>query len=258
VELTEAIATLTEYQANKIVEVMEREGEIEHPLPTSAGEILATAQEILTSAQTAERAGVTMPVVMEILKIAEEIAPEEDPLDKENTVDNNVVESPVEMHNDSSESTVAVNTDATLLQSDQEKELSHSDYLADENWTELPNIPRDFSKCGDLALRSLHAICIARLTKVIFELGLEESDYASAQAHYESAYKLAIVNAPESKVTEKRDSAYFDPGAVVWRDKVIKHHDKAIKLRSWEKMLEVATRGLSREWAMRSGERAAS
>lgn len=258
--MTEAIITLTAPQAAKIVFVMDEAGQIEHPLPTNEQEMLEKGQEILKSAQKAQRAGVTVPLVIDILKIAEETSPE-DPLDNENVVSNNEEESPVKKHNGSSEGTVAVNTDATQLQSDQEKEPSQylsEDRPDDKHWAELPYIPRDFSKSGDLELRSLHAVCVARLTRAIFELGLEESDYVSAQVHYDEAYRLAIVNAPESKVTEKREAAYFDPDAVKWRAKVAAHHDNVIKGRAMEKLLETATRGLSREWAMRSGERSAA
>lgn len=256
---------LTTAQANAILDVVIDAGNFQLPRPTEAPAILQAAVDVLRQAENASRAGVSTTAVRKVMEIGansnydaeidklifignnEDVATTAIPNGDIARFDN---ESPATGNdNNSSEDTAAVSTDARLMQSDQEKESSQ---------IELPTLPRDFSKVGDLELRSLHAERHGILSKVIHELGLEESDYQSSQVAYEQAYKEAMAVATSGKVTDKRDEAFIDPDVTTWRQTVDNHHKNVIVLRSYKEILESEIRGLSREFTMRTGERTAT
>lgn len=258
---------LTLEQSKQILDVVLQAGIFEPPLPTEAPAIVKAAAEVIVQAETAKRAGVSSPAVIKVLDLASPLnnVPALDSIqdtesaaipngdiarfDDESPATN---DPPFEPDNVSSEDTAASSTHATLLERDGEKESSH--YLDPTSAIDIPALPRDFSKVGDLELRSLHAVRHAVLSKCIFELGLEESDYNSAQINYEQEYKGAQ-SIQEGNVTERREKAFLNGVVVDWRAKVDQHHRKVIMLRAYKELLESEIRGLSREFTMRTGER---
>lgn len=267
-------AAITLEQANKILDVVIEAGFLEPPKPYTGAEIVDTAANVVKSAANAKRLGNTNKYVQQVLDLASPLqnVPAFDDIDltKQKNVDkftndrastaipNGDInrfddESPATGNNLSREDTAAKSTDSTLLQPDREKESSH--YLDTNVKIEIPDLPRDFSKVGDLELRTLHAERHGILSKVIFELGLETSDYESAQVSYDETYKFAIINEDSDKITDKRDKAFTNDEVVEWRSKVDEHHKKVIMLRAYRELLESEIRGLSREFTMRTGER---
>lgn len=232
-------------QATKIVKAMDDAKGLQHPLPANEAEFLAKGQEILEKAQAAYKAGAKIPVVEEILAIAIEQSPPWNPLDNEPPVSNTETVSASTADDASSGNTVAGDTDTTHLQSDQEKEFP----------PKIPELPRDFSQVSDIELRSLHAVRHGLLTRVTFDLGLEQSDYESAQVIAERKYREATASSTAKTISDKRAAANVDGEVIEWRDKVSAHHGKVIVLRSLKEILEREISGLSREYTMRTGER---
>lgn len=255
------IPAITLEQANKILDVVIEAGFLEPPKPSTGAEIVDTAANVVKSAATAKRLNNTNKYVQQVLDLASPLnnIPDFASIENESTaIPNGDInrfddESPATGNNLSREDTAAKSTDSTLLQPDREKESSH--YLDTNVKIEIPDLPRDFSKVGDLELRTLHAERHAILSKVIFELGLETSDYESAQVSYDETYKFAIINEDGDKITDKRDKAFTNDEVVEWRSKVDEHHKKVIMLRAYRELLESEIRGLSREFTMRTGER---
>lgn len=257
--MSEALPSLTLNQALRIVEAMDGAGLLQPPLPSSNTETMEKAAEILRQAHSAFRAGSKLTVIQAILDIAN-TAEESPPFEVDNppVVVNNTVQqadalhtaTPTEDDNASSEGMAASSTDATPIESIPEKEPS----LQSDDWRDLPVLPRDYSVVSDLELRSLHAVRVALQSKVIFELGLEEADYDSAQVSYDVAYKMNQQKS-DGKVSEKREFSFLSPEVEKWREKVTKHHHQVIILRSMRDRLDVEVKGLSREWTMRSSEK---
>lgn len=245
-------SALTINQANYILDIVIGAGNFQLPRPVDEDAVIKAASEVLQQAESARRAGVSTTAVREVIEVGSnplfmselDILPEI--FDNKGTEPAATDDPP--LNNDSSEGTAAISTDAKQLERDQEQEPSH---------IELPTLPRDFSKVGDLELRSLHAERHSVLSKVIHELGLEESDYKSAQLNYETEYKRSMLGI-DGKVTEKRDGAFLVPTVLDWREKIDQHHKKVIVLRSYKELLESEIRGLSREFTMRTGERTAT
>jgi hypothetical protein len=249
-------AALTIEQANAIIDVVEEAGIYEPPRPTDGDAVIKSAAEVIKQAETAKRAGVKVPAVIRVLDLASPLnnIPSYDSIDSTEPA-TATDDPPFELDNDSSEDTAAISTDAKSLKRDQEQESSH--YLDLTDTIDIPNLPRDFSKVGDLELRTLHAERHYVLSKCIFELGLEESDYQSAQLNYETEYKRCMLGI-DGKVTDKRDQSFLAPTVIDWRAKVGAHHKKVIMLRAYKELLESEIRGLSREFTMRTGERVAT
>lgn len=235
---------LTTKQASAIIDCVIESGNYELPKPTDDDALLKSASEVIQSAEAARRAGHNAPAIIKVLDLASPL----NNIPSLDTIEEATTATPTD-DNDSSVDTAAISTDAKLMTRDQEKESTLID---------LPTIPRDFSKVDDLQLRSLHAERHGILSKVIFELGLEESDYQSAQVAYEQHYKEAVSVAGGDKVTDRREEAFIDPDVTTWRQTVDNHHKKVIILRSYKELLESEIKGLSREYTMRTGERTAT
>lgn len=268
---------LTLKQSKDILEVVLAAGIFEPPLPTEAPAIVEAAGRVVVQAETARRAGVTADAVTKVLELAsplkddtppdsieavtQSIASQEEFIaaDPKGTArgatDDPPFDPPYETDNASSEDTAADSTHATPLESDGEKESSH--YLDPEIGIEIDDLPRDFSKLGDLELRSLHATRSWALSKTIFELGLEERDYQSAQVNYDQAYKTAQTLS-DGKVSDRREQAYLRPDVIDWRAKVDQHHRKVTMLRAYKEILEHEIKDISRDFTMRTGERAST
>lgn len=255
---------LTLKQANEILDTVIDAGILEPPKPTSGAEILDIAANIVKSAANYKRLGNSdmNRHVQKVLDLASPLnnVPAFDNIEEASTAAPNGDinrfddESPATGNNVSREDTAANSTDSTLLQTDREKESSH--YLDTNVDIEIPDLPRDFSKVGDLELRTLHAERHGILSKVIFELGLETSDYESAQVNYDQEYKRAKIQSyGDLKAQEKTDAAFIDEVVTDWRIKVDDHHKKVIMLRAYRELLESEIKGLSREFTMRTGER---
>lgn len=269
---------LTLKQSKDILEVVLSAGIFEPPLPTEDTALIEAAGRVVVQAETARRAGVTADAVTKVLELASDLKDDTPPdsieavtqstasqeefiaADPKGTArgatDDPPFDPPYETDNASSEDTAADSTHAIPLESDGEKESSH--YLDPEVGIEIDDLPRDFSKLGDLELRSLHATRSWALSKTIFELGLEERDYQSAQVSYDELYKFAVVNETGDKITDKRDKAYTNIEVVEWRARVDKHHRKVIMLRAYKEILEHEIKDISRDFTMRTGERAST
>lgn len=241
-------------QARAIVMVFDEAGFYENPLPASDTEYVEAAEEILRRAQAARNVGKTNVVVNTILNIADGttvIAT----ADLTNTVppDTNEDVAPTATATDvpttepiaAEEDTAAASTDATPLESDQEKESS----------SPLPALPRDFSLLGDQELRSWHARLHADYAQVVHELGIEEADYESAQVNLSQVTKIEMSKVTSDKVTDRREKAAVTPDVMDWTDKMNSHHKKVILYRAYEKIIDRQITGLSREFSMRSAER---
>ncbi len=252
---------LTLKQANTILDIVLEAGIYEPPKPTEPDAILKSAAEVIRDAETARRAGVKSPAVIAVLDLASPLQniPALDSIeDTEPAVTPNgdlarwEDESPAmpPIDNDSSEDTAAVSTDAKLLESDQEQESSLYNPTDD-----IPPLPRDFSKVSDLELRSLHATRYGVLSKVIHELGLEESDYQSAQLNRDQEFRQAKTRFSELQAHARVDAANVTEEVRSWDEKVDRHHKRVIMLRSYKVLLMEEIKGLSREYTMRTGER---
>lgn len=257
-------------QANAILDTVIEAGIFEPPKPTEDDAIIKSAGEVIVQAETAKRSGVKAPAVIKVLDLASPLQniPEYDSIEDtepatatleefiaadpkgtaKGTMDDPPFDPPYVTNNVSSEDTAASSTHAKLLERDGEKESSH--YTPD-----IPELPRDFSQVSDRELRSLHAIRYGVLSKVIHELGLEESDYQSAQINYDQEFRKAKTNHPDLKAHDKVDAAVVD--TETWRKRVDEHHQKVIMLRSYKELLQEEIKGLSREYTMREGERVA-
>lgn len=276
---------LTLEQAREILDTVLDAGLFEPPIPTDGAEILDTAANVVKSAANAKRLGNSNRVIQKVLDLASPLQnvpafdnindtpiPSTAPLQENGDIDRWNDESPATRdslayeefvatnpkgtatgNNLSREDTAAKSTDSTQLQPDREKESSH--YLDHNNKIEIPDLPRDFSKVGDLELRTLHAERHGILSKVIFELGLETSDYESAQMNYDETFKRVTQLQEGDTVTERKDKAFIQDPVMHWRQKIDQHHKKVIMLRAYRELLESEIKGLSREFTMRTGER---
>lgn len=250
-------------QARQIVNIFDEAGNYEHPLPVTDAEYIVAAAEIVGAAQRARNVGKNGVVVNTILNIADghtfiAPAPEDPPWD-ENDLTNVVppdttkdvaptataTDVPTTEPIAAEEDTAAASTDATPLESDQEKESS----------SPLPALPRDFSLLGDQELRSWHARLHADYAQVVHELGIEEADYESAQVNLAQVTKIEMSKVTSDKVTDRREKAAVTPEVMDWTDKMNTHHRKVILYRAYEKIIDRQITGLSREFSMRSAER---
>lgn len=260
--MDEPIPALTLHQAKAIVQAMDEAKLLELPLPATDSEMIEKAKTIVQQAHNYASGGATIPVVDKVLEIANpanDTPPFDIPsgssyhADVPPTYADLVPQSTPDMvednprKNNSSEDTVAVDTRATLLESDGEKESSPYD--------PIPALPRDYSKVGDLELRSLYAVRVALLSKHIHDLAIEESDYEDAQTLRKRAYTQAQLGIDADKVTERRQAAEVTKEVMEWDDKVAKHHRQVKMLRAYVQILESETKHLSREYTMRETER---
>lgn len=255
--------SLTLSQAQEIVDTFHAAGLFEPPLPTEPKEIVAAGVEILGAAWRAQSVGNDQEIIKKIVALGEP-RPDDGPPWDENDLTNvvtpadNTSVAPTAAPTDvppttepiaAVEDTAAASTDATPLESDQEKESST---------TVLPALPRDFSKISDVELRSQHATMHVTFAEITHELGLEEADYESAKANLEQAQKIALSKAEGVNVTAKRNAAHTTQEVLDWGDKVDSHHRKVILYRRYKEIVETNIKGLSREYTMRTGERGAA